>query len=321
MKQKKIIIAENLEGRRLDAYLGKYLPDLSRSRLQGLIREGEITVNGKETKNSYLPQTGDKIIINLPNIEEPQILGEEIPLNILYEDEDIIVINKPQGMVVHPAAGHFKGTLVNALLNHCGGLSGISGINRPGIVHRLDKDTSGILVAAKNDKAHLALIKQWKSQGNEEVKKQSKGESKEGSVIRIYTALLHGEMAEPAGLIDAPIGRHLRDRKKMAVETKNGKAAITHYKVLERYPGFTLIEARLDTGRTHQIRVHMSHLGHPVVGDPLYGPRRRPFNLKGQMLHASFLGFKHPISGESLDFSSQLPPYFTEVLEQIKNPR
>lgn len=292
-------------GKRLDRYLCEQFPDLSRSRIQSMIKEGAVTIMGRPVKASYPVEPGDVIELCIPEAKPLTIAGEDIPLVILYEDKDIIVVDKPQGMVVHPAAGNYAGTLVNALLHHCGDLSGINGVIRPGIVHRIDKNTSGILVAAKNDAAHLGLSNQWKDH----------------SIKRLYKALLHKEMSEPAGIIDAPIGRHPVQRKKMAVEPKHGRHAVTHYKVLERFPGYTLIEARLETGRTHQIRVHMAHLGHPVVGDPLYGPRRCPFDLQGQALHAAVLGFHHPITGEWLEFESPLPPYFESLLQQLRSRR
>lgn len=292
-------------GKRLDRYLCEQFPDLSRSRIQSMIKEGTVTIMGRAVKASYPVELGDVIELCIPEAKPLTIAGEDIPLIILYEDKDIIVVDKPQGMVVHPAAGNYDGTLVNALLHHCGDLSGINGVIRPGIVHRIDKNTSGILVAAKNDAAHLGLSNQWKDH----------------SIKRLYKALLHKEMSEPAGMIDAPIGRHPVQRKKMAVEPKNGRHAVTHYKVLERFPDYTLIEARLETGRTHQIRVHMAHLGHPVVGDPLYGPRRCPFDLQGQALHAAVLGFQHPITGKWLEFESPLPPYFEALLQQLRSQR
>lgn len=301
---KKIQVQEG-QKLRLDAYLAKELPGLSRSRIQKLLKEGRITLEGQAAKASYYPQQGDVFILHLPQEEEYRLEPEEIPLEILYEDEALVVINKPQGMVVHPAAGHWQGTLVNALMHHCPQLSGINGEIRMGIVHRLDKDTSGLLVAAKDDAAHLALTRQWKSR----------------EIKRVYTALVHGEMPEPAGRIDAPVGRHPVNRKKMAIKTKGGRAAITHYRALERFPGFTLIEAQLETGRTHQIRVHMSHLGHAVVGDALYGPRRAPFPLQGQLLHASTLGFRHPVQGEYMEFTSPLPEYFQAVLKELRKPK
>lgn len=293
-------------GQRLDIYLAAELPEYSRSRLQGMIKDGDVTVNGKTVKSGFKLSAGDRILVRHREAVTMEAAAEDIRLDILYEDKDIIVINKPQGMVVHPAAGHYDGTLVNALLHHCGDLSGIGGVIRPGIVHRIDKDTSGILVAAKNDAAHMGLAAQWKVH----------------SIKRVYHAILHGLIAENSGDIDAPIGRHPRDRKKMAIETKNGKNAVTHYRVIERLPfaQCTYTQLELETGRTHQIRVHMSHLGHPVVGDPLYGPKKSVYlrRLNGQALHAKVLGFNHPLSGEYLEFDSELPAYFQQLLAEMR---
>lgn len=287
---------------RLDTFLTGVMPEYTRSRIQSLIKNGSITVNGNTVKAGFELAGGESISLTIPELKALAVTEENIPLNVLYEDKDIIVIDKPQGMVVHPAAGHFKGTLVNALLYHCQDLSGINGIIRPGIVHRIDKDTSGILVAAKNDEAHLGLSEQWHGH----------------NIKRLYLALLHGIVSEPAGIIDAPIGRHPKDRKKMAVEPKNGRNAVTRYGVLERFRNYTLAELALETGRTHQIRVHMSYLGHPVVGDPTYGPKKNEFGLKGQALHAQVLGFKHPRTKEWLEFTSPIPTYFNEILEKLR---
>ena len=306
MEEKLIEATES--GKRLDVYLSELLPDFSRSRLQTMIKEGDVTVNGKTVKSGFKLTAGDSILVRQREAVSMAASAQQLDLDILYEDKDIIVINKPQGMVVHPAAGHYDGTLVNALLHHCGDLSGIGGVIRPGIVHRIDKDTSGILVAAKNDTAHLGLTAQWK----------------EHSIKRVYHAVLHGMIAENNGEIDAPIGRHPRDRKKMAVEPKNGKNAVTHYQVIERLPfaQCTYAKLELETGRTHQIRVHMSYLGHPVVGDPLYGPKKSPYlrQLKGQALHAKVLGFNHPVSGRYLEFDSDLPQYFQQLLAEMRKP-
>ncbi len=291
-------------GERLDMYLAGEFADFSRSYIQTLIKKGDVLVNDQAVKTGYKLLAEDIITINIKAAEAMAAVAEDIALDILYEDSDIIVINKPQGLVVHPAAGHREGTLVNALLYHCGDLSGINGVIRPGIVHRIDKDTSGILVAAKNDNAHLGLIRQWKNH----------------QITRIYRALVHGIIAEDKGIIDAPIGRHPRDRKKMAVELKNGKDAITNYQVLERFAvaDMTYIELQLETGRTHQIRVHMAHLSHPLLGDPVYGRRKEKYQLKGQALHAKTLGFLHPISGEQLQFDSPLPGYFQQFLSEFR---
>jgi len=290
-----------VSGQRLDVFLHQALPDLSRSRLQALIKEGAVLVEGRPAKPSFVLAGGERICLNLPELKPPTVSAEEIALEIVYEDADIIVVNKPQGLVVHPAPGHSGGTLVNALLHHCTDLSGLSGEMRPGIVHRLDKDTSGLLVVAKNDAAHAGLSRQW--QGHQ--------------IKRIYHALLTGVMAENAGLVDAPLGRHQRDRLKRSVEPLRGRKAITHYCVLRRFHAYTYVELRLETGRTHQIRVHMAHLGHAVAGDKLYGPKKQDLGLQGQALHAKVLGFHHPISGEYLEFTSDLPPYFTELLARL----
>ncbi len=290
--------------RRLDAFLAELYPEQTRSHLQNLIKNGEITVDGRKVKAGYKLRDGETVNWEQRDIAPMKARPQDIDLDILYEDSDIIVVNKPQGMVVHPAAGHSEGTLVNALLHHCGDLSGINGVIRPGIVHRIDKDTSGVLVAAKNDAAHVGLTAQWKGH----------------NITRVYQALVHGIIPEDSGSIDAPIGRHPRDRKKMAVETTHGKNAVTHYRVLERFAtaDVTFIQLRLETGRTHQIRVHMAQLGHPVLGDPVYGRRKDPYQLAGQALHAKVLGFLHPVTGEYLEFSSPLPDYFQGLLARFR---
>ncbi|WP_258359357.1 RluA family pseudouridine synthase [Moorella sulfitireducens] len=293
-------------GKRLDAWLAGEMEGISRSRVRQLLDEGLVTLfEGTRPKANYRLRGGEKIRVSLPEPARLEVRPEPITLDILYEDEDIIVVNKPQGMVVHPAPGNEHGTLVNALLYHCGDLSGINGILRPGIVHRLDKDTSGILVAAKNDAAHRGLAAQVKAH----------------SMKRVYLALVHGTVAEPRGRIEAPIGRHPVDRQRMAVTGKNSREAITHYRVLEQFEGYSLLEVRLETGRTHQIRVHMAYLGHPVVGDPRYGPRRSPFNLPGQLLHAGCLGFNHPVRGDYLEFTAPPPPVFLQVLENLRREK
>jgi len=302
MTEQHFSVAAEEAGQRIDLFLAARMADFSRSRLQKLIKEGEVRVNGGAVKANYLVAVGDQVRVAVPETTPLQLQAEEIPFQILYEDSDLIVVNKPQGLVVHPAAGNWQGTLVNALLHHCGDLSGINGVIRPGIVHRIDKDTSGVLVVAKNDFAHTGLARQLKDH----------------TINRIYVALVHGVMAEPAGVVDAPIGRHPVQRKKMAVVTKNGKTAVTHYKVLERLPGYTLIEAKLETGRTHQIRVHLSYLGHPLAGDPLYGPKKNPLDLAGQALHARLLGFDHPRSGEYMEFEAPLPDYFQQLLQKLR---
>lgn len=289
------------EGIRLDVGVTEVVGK-TRSFVQSLIANGFVHVNGLVKKSNYKMRPGDQVKVEVPPPRELQVEAENIPLDIVYEDDDVLVVNKPQGMVVHPAPGSWSGTLVNALLYHCRNLSGINGIIRPGIVHRIDKDTSGLLVVAKNDQAHQGLAEQIK----------------EHSMARKYIALVHGVVLESTGTVDAPIGRDTSDRKKMAVTFHNSKSAITHYEVLERYREYTLLRARLETGRTHQIRVHMAYLKHPVLGDPLYGPRRNPFGLEGQMLHAEHLGFVHPRTGEWLEFTVEPPEIFTTVIEQLK---
>lgn len=290
-------------GIRIDRYLSEKNAELSRSYLQKLLKEQGITVNGREVKANYKVQAGDEIRISLPDLSEPDILPEDIPLDILYEDEDVMVVNKPKGMVVHPSAGHTSGTLVNAILFHCqGNLSGINGVMRPGIVHRIDKDTTGALLICKNDVAHRDLAEQLK----------------EHSIKRRYRAIVSGNLKDDEGMVEGPIGRHPVDRKKMAINYKNGKEAITHYKVLERFGNATYIECRLETGRTHQIRVHMTSIGHPLLGDEVYGSGKNPYHLQGQALHAMVLGFVHPRTGEYLEFTAPLPEYFTNLLEKLR---
>lgn len=290
-------------GIRIDRYLSEKNAELSRSYLQKLLKEQGITVNGREVKANYKVQAGDEIRISLPDLSEPDILPEDIPLDILYEDEDVMVVNKPKGMVVHPSAGHTSGTLVNAILFHCqGNLSGINGVMRPGIVHRIDKDTTGAILICKNDVAHRDLAEQLK----------------EHSIKRRYRAIVSGNLKDDEGTVEGPIGRHPVDRKKMAINYKNGKEAITHYKVLERFGNATYIECRLETGRTHQIRVHMTSIGHPLLGDEVYGSGKNPYHLQGQALHAMVLGFVHPRTGEYLEFTAPLPEYFTNLLEKLR---
>lgn len=296
---KDITVTES--GSRLDAYIANSLEDLSRSMVQKLIKSGNVLVNNKIEKESYKVQNGDKITIEIPKPEGSELKKQDIPLDIIYEDNDILVVNKSKGMVVHPGNGNPDGTLVNAIMAHCeGSLSGIGGEIRPGIVHRIDKDTSGLLVIAKNDKAHINLSEQIK---NRKVKK-------------IYVALVRGVIPENEATINMPIGRSTKDRKKMAVD-KNGKEAVTHFKVLKRYNKYTFIQVKIDTGRTHQIRVHMSHIGYPVVGDSVYSNGKNDFGIEGQMLHAKELEFKHPITGKTIHFEAPLPKYFEEVLEKL----
>ncbi|EIW01010.1 RluA family pseudouridine synthase [Thermoanaerobacter siderophilus] len=288
------------EGKRIDVFLAAEL-DYTRSYIKKLIVDGLVFVNGKTVKPSYKVKENDEVVVNIPEAEKIDVLPENIPLDILYEDDDIIVINKPQGMVVHPAPGNYSGTLVNALLYHCKNLSGINGILRPGIVHRLDKDTSGVMVVAKNDKAHISLSNQIK----------------ERSVFKKYVAIVEGVIKDEAGEIEAPIGRHPVDRKKMAV-IEDGRYALTLYKVLERFKENTLVEAVIKTGRTHQIRVHMAYIGHPVVGDPVYGFKKQKFKLEGQALHSRVLGFMHPTKGVYMEFEAPLPEYFVRLIEILR---
>lgn len=300
MCTKEFIIHENLVNCRLDVFISNSLEGKSRSYIQKLIQEGHVKVNGKDKKSNYKLKLHDFVIVNNIENESQKINPENIDLDILYEDKDIIVINKPQGMVVHPATSNYSGTLVNALLYHCDTLSTLNDDTRPGIVHRIDKDTSGVLVVAKNNKAHEVLAEQLK----------------EHSMKREYIALVEGILKEDNGLIDKPLGRNPKDRIKMAV-VQEGKNAITHYEVLKRFKKNTLVKCILETGRTHQIRVHMSYIGHPLVGDPMYGFKKQRFKLKGQMLHAKKLGFIHPTTQEYIEFQSDLPKYYKEVLLKL----
>ncbi len=304
MKTYHFQIHEELDGERIDKALGFLTDSLSRSFIQKLIKDGGVTVNGAVICKASLPvSTDDEVIFTLPDAVTPEIEAENIPLDILYEDQDVIVVNKPKGMVVHPAAGHYSGTLVNALLYHCGDdLSGINGVLRPGIVHRIDMDTTGSLIVCKNDFSHNAIAAQLK----------------EHSIRRIYHAICFGDIAEEEGTVNAPIGRHPTDRKKMAVNERNGREAITHYQVMERFGGYTYISCQLETGRTHQIRVHMASIGHPLLGDELYAAgRKAPFKLQGQCLHAMTLGFVHPRTGEYIEVNAPLPAYFKHLLQVL----
>jgi 23S rRNA pseudouridine1911/1915/1917 synthase len=301
MEEVTYLVDEESQGMRIDKYLSLVMEDRSRSFIQGLINDGKVTVNNKKVKSNQKLKKNDLIEGLIWELEEEKVEAENIPLDILYEDSDIIVVNKAQGMVVHPAAGNTSGTLVNALLYRSKELSRINGDIRPGIVHRIDKDTSGILVVAKNDDSHMKLAEQLKDH----------------SMTRVYLALVEGVIKNDKGTVDANLGRHPIDRKKMAV-VKEGRRAITHYKVLERFDKYTLVECRLETGRTHQIRVHMAHIGHPVVGDPVYGYKKQRFNLEGQLLHAKMLGFIHPSTGKYLEFQEDLPLYFKRVLEILR---
>ena len=295
------ITAEQV-GERLDSYLADNIDEASRAYLQKLIAQELVLVNKRAVKANYRLKLNDELTVQLPDVEPLEIEPEDIALAIVYEDEDVLVVNKPQGMVVHPAHGHYSGTLVNALLYHCQDLSGINGKLRPGIVHRIDKDTSGLIMVAKNDLAHQSLAAQLQAH----------------SVERAYIALAQGVIAEAAGIVDAPIGRHESDRKKMAVTLNHSKEARTKYQVKKRFSQHTLIECRLETGRTHQIRVHMAYIGHPLVGDPLYGQRKNNLHFQGQALHAYLLGFLHPRTGERLSFQVPLPELFASELRRLE---
>lgn len=289
-------------GRRVDQFLADALPQLTRSAAQKLLEEGAVTLNGKPVKKNYKTVPGDELVVVLPDPAPVDIVPQDIPLDVVYEDEDVIAVNKPVGLVVHPAAGHPDGTLVNALLYHCGdSLSGINGALRPGIVHRIDRDTSGLIIAAKNDFAHLALAEQLQDH----------------SLYREYEAVCVGNLKEDQGTVNAPIARHPTDRKKMAVNFLQGREAITHWTVLERFPGYAHIQCRLETGRTHQIRVHMAHIGHPLLGDVVYGSKKPYPGLAGQCLHARRLSFIHPRTGERLTLECPLPAWFQDILTKL----
>ena len=291
------------EGTRIDSYLAQELNSLSRSYLQKILKGGGVTADGQQVKANYRVRDDEQIILMIPEEQEPDILPENIPLDILYEDEELLVVNKPKDMVVHPAAGHYQHTLVNALMFYCKGrLSGINGMLRPGIVHRIDKDTTGTLVVCKTDRAHQALASQLAVH----------------SITRKYRAIIHGTLSEDQLTIEGPIGRHPTERKKMAVNLKNGKPAVTHVSVLGHFKGYSYIECVLETGRTHQIRVHLASIGHPLLGDVLYGPKKCPFSgLQGQTLHAMVLGFQHPVSGNYMEFTAPLPEYFQKLLIKL----
>ena len=292
------------EGERLDAFLARSVPDLTRSAAQRLLERGAVTLRGRAAKKNDKTRLGDTLTVCLPEPQPVDLVPQDIPLDVIYEDDDVIVVNKPVGLVVHPAPGHPDGTLVNALLYHCGtSLSGINGELRPGIVHRIDRDTSGLIVAAKNDRAHLALAAQLQDH----------------SLARVYEAVAVGGFWEDCGTVDAPIGRHPVDRKKMAVDRKNGREAVTHWSVLARYPGYTHVECRLETGRTHQIRVHLASIGHPLLGDTVYGSKKPWPGLAGQCLHARRLRFVHPSTGEPLELECPLPDWFRDVLEKLEH--
>lgn len=298
-----VSIDSETSGERLDKLLSDLLCDYSRSFVQNLVASGLVTCNGKAVNKSFRPKNGDVIAFSVPEPKELSLEPQDIPLDIVYEDSDLLVVNKPRGMVVHPAPGNYDSTLVNALLWHCkGNLSGINGVIRPGIVHRIDKDTSGLLLVAKNDAAHVSLSSQISAH----------------SLDREYRAVVHGHLKEPEGTVDAPIGRSSNDRKKMCVTNQNSKNAVTHYRVIEEYKDFSFVALKLETGRTHQIRVHMAHLGHPVAGDYVYGPKNGVSFLNGQCLHAGIIGFEHPSTGERIKLEASLPDYFNDFLGRIK---
>ncbi|MBO5056860.1 MAG: RluA family pseudouridine synthase [Lachnospiraceae bacterium] len=303
LKQYNFIVTDEMEGERIDKFLTGLMDSLSRSYIQKLLTDGNITVNEINIKANYKVKAEDNIKLYLPPAITPDIEPEDIPLSVLYEDNDVIVVNKPKGMVVHPAAGHYSHTLVNALLFHChGNLSGINGVLRPGIVHRIDKDTTGSVIACKNDAAHASIAEQLK----------------EHSIVRKYHAIVCGRLKEEQGTIHTLIGRHPSDRKKMAVVHSGGKDAITHYKVLQRFEKYTYVECVLETGRTHQIRVHMAHIGHSLLGDEVYGTVKSPFHLEGQTLHAKVLGFRHPSTDKYIETDAPLPEYFWKLLNNLK---
>ena len=298
-----MVLTLDRSGERLDAALARLVPELSRSQAQRLIEQGAVTCGGRPVKKNEKLQPGDTLTLTLPEVQETALEAQQIPLDVCYEDADVIVVNKPKGLVVHPAPGHPDGTLVNALLAHCGdSLSGIGGERRPGIVHRIDKDTSGLIIAAKNDFAHASLAAQLKDH----------------SLARTYVCIVCGNIRADSGVIDAPIGRHPADRKRMAVTEKNSRSAVTHWRVLERFGDYTLVECRLETGRTHQIRVHMAYRGHPILGDMVYGHKKPELGQDSQCLHARELTFVHPRSGERVTVSCGLPEYFTQLLQKLR---
>lgn len=303
MKTQEFVVGEEQAGQRLDRVVSATLEGLTRTAVQQLCGRQQIWIGDIPGDKKTLLRAGDRVRVQIPDPEPAEAQPQEIPLDIVYEDDWLLVVNKPKGMVVHPAPGNPDGTLVNALLAHCGGsLSGIGGKIRPGIVHRIDKETSGLLLVAKNDQAHQGLSEQIQAH----------------SLLRQYEAVLHGRVKENDFTVDAPIGRHPKDRKKMAVTHQHAKDAVTHVRLLEEYPGFCYVQCRLQTGRTHQIRVHMAYIGHPVAGDPVYGPKKPAFDLMGQCLHARTIGFVHPATGEPMHFSSELPEYFSSVLKKLR---
>ena len=299
-----IKVTPDESGTRADKLLSDKLEGITRSYIKKIIDEGGLLINGKPSKGSAKLKEGDELSVDIPEPAEPDIVPEDIPLDVVYEDEHLLVVNKPQGMVVHPAPGNYSGTLVNALMHHCRGeLSGINGVLRPGIVHRIDKNTSGLLMVAKTNAAHLSLAEQIK----------------EHSFSRRYKTIAYGTFKEQEGTVNAPIGRNKKNREKMCVTNENSKEAVTHYRLLEQFAGCALVECILETGRTHQIRVHMSHLGHPVMGDDVYGIKKEKFSgLSGQLLHAYLLGFVHPATGEYMEFTAPLPHHFENILEKLR---
>ncbi|EMI9086111.1 MULTISPECIES: RluA family pseudouridine synthase [Bacillus] len=295
-----VTVAEEQKSERIDKFVAEINSEWSRSQVQQWIKDGVVTVNGKSVKVNYKVKENDEITVTIPDPEELDIQAEDMSLEIYYEDEDVLVVNKPRGMVVHPAPGHTSGTLVNGLMHHCTDLSGINGVMRPGIVHRIDKDTSGLLMVAKNDMAHESLVNQLVAK----------------TVTRRYKAIVHGVIPHDKGTIDAPIGRDKKERQSMTVD-ENGKNAVTHFQVLERFKDFTLVECRLETGRTHQIRVHMKYIGYPLAGDPKYGPKKT-LDMNGQALHAGILGFDHPRTGEYIQFEAPIPEVFEDALNILR---
>ena len=297
-------ITPEMEGERIDKCISNYVETLSRSYIQKIIKEDKAYINDAPVKSNYKVRVDDKVQFTIPDCEEPDIPPQDIPLDIIYEDKDVLIVNKPKNMVVHPAPGHYEGTLVNAIMYYChNDLSGINGVLRPGIVHRIDKDTTGSLIICKNDEAHRKIAEQLK----------------EHSITRKYRAIVYGRISNDEGVVDAPIGRHPTDRKKMAINERNGKPAITHYKVLERFEKYTYIECQLETGRTHQIRVHMTSIGHPLLGDEVYGNAKCPFKLEGQTLHAMTIGFIHPSTNQYVEYEAPLPEYFERLLQILRS--
>lgn len=304
MNQFEFTVSEEQAQTRVDKLLTELMDDVSRSQIQLWIKEGHVTLNNESVKSNYKVEEADHLTVTVPEAVELEAVAEDIPLDVVYEDEDVIVINKPRGMVVHPAPGHPNGTLVNALLHHCSDLPGINGVIRPGIVHRIDKDTSGLLMVAKNDKAHESLVDQLKAK----------------TTKRLYQTIVHGVIPHEHGTVDAPIGRDKRDRQSMAVTDDNGREAVTHFTVIETFEKYSYITCQLETGRTHQIRVHMKYIGHPVAGDPKYGPKKT-LDIKGQALHASVLGFTHPRTGEEMVFEAPMPEDMNILLKKLQDSR